>query len=292
MNFKTLLFVPLIVGGIHVACYGLLAGLAWYPYFVDFEIVVFKTLSVLGFVLAAAAFKKGEHLRRGWMLLAGSMFLYDINDILFRLLMPSISAELVPTIFQAIFLVVGNLAFIFGMWTLAKTWHSAGMEYSGSKFKLGLILVGVVALVVFLVAPAVMESFMALIRGDIGSATVLNIVSGAGDTVALSMVAPILFTAHSLRGGLLRWPWIFMTLVLLSWLGFDAMFSWGQSFGLSGLSLRCAFEFFRVLACMFGVSAGLAQWIVSRQIMASRTESFKIDPDSAYLEKDAHLLRA
>jgi hypothetical protein len=77
--------------------------------------------------------------------------------------------------------------------------------------------------------------------------------------VGFALIAPFLLTAVALRGGSLAWTWGLLTASLFGWLLFDATLSWGP-FVLSGApAVEKLSECFRLLACTFGMVAGLAQ---------------------------------
>ena len=126
--------------------------------------------------------------------------------------------------------------------------------------------------VVVAVGPAVYLGVRdAIYTGEIASWN--GLISGLGDGTTFLLMAPIALTAWSLRGGLTVWPWLFFSLQILCWLGFDAQDttiliimpaatkvpSW----------LQIAVEPLRIAAAGFAFAAGLSQrWVSGQEVTA------------------------
>jgi hypothetical protein len=83
-----------------------------------------------------------------------------------------------------------------------------------------------------------------------------------GDAISLFLIAPLLFTALALRGGLFGWPYSLLTTSYVAWLLYDASLAVGPAIGLGAAGARVVSELFRALGCLFGFSAGVAQRFV------------------------------
>lgn len=98
-----------------------------------------------------------------------------------------------------------NLCQLTGVWMLSRSWKMASIVLPGGRS--GFLAVGAVtaALAVLVAGPGAVESGRALAGGDLRSLVLF--VSAVVDIIALCLVAPLLLTAVSLRGGLFVWPW-------------------------------------------------------------------------------------
>ena len=113
------------------------------------------------------------------------------------------------------------------------------------------------ALAAALGGPGVVNNFIELFEGDPSALT--GIAMALGDIISLCLIAPVLFTALALRGGLFGWPWWLLTASLLSWLLYDGVLEIGPYLGAGEQTVRSVSEMFRAMACLFEFSAGLAQ---------------------------------
>ncbi len=270
-KYHVLIYIPVLFGLFHLFAWFAWGLQAWFSQFVYLEIIVVKSLSFVGFLIAARSFESGDRMHRGWMFMAWSILMHDLNDILSRSLIPGLLGDDLAIWFRALLLVLGNLFMIIGAWILARTWVSSGLSYVGSGLRKHGLVFGSIFLSLGLAGPAVLQGTQEVLSGTPTIWSVISIISGMGDTVALSLIGPTMLTALTLSGSLLRWPWTFLSLILFSWLLTDGMLSWGPVVGLSEQLTRNSFEFFRILACMFGLSAGLAQRMALRDIQSRAT---------------------
>ncbi len=184
------------------------------------------------------------------------------NKIIFFVsIMPNMIGITKSNIIRGILVAIGNLIFIIGIWMLARTWTSVvGLSFPGRLWAKRLIIGAAILVTLFLVVPSVIRGLQGSLSGNFGTwDLIVNMVSGLGDLIALSLIAPILLTALALRGGLLKWPWLFLTCILGSWLIYDGVHSWAPNLGLSPAEILGYANFFRVVACLYTVSAGLSQ---------------------------------
>ena len=88
-------------------------------------------------------------------------------------------------------------------------------------------------------------------------------VSSAGDIFSLALIVPVLLTTLALRGGLLSWPWGLMTASQFGWLFYDATGTIRHFVHMEPATVTMWSEIFRAIACVFCLSAGIAQRAVS-----------------------------
>lgn len=268
MKYRILAVLPLAFGTAHLVLFSYLAAEPWYLQLANGETIAVNVLALLGATAAAAMFKTGDRLRRAWSLVAWSYVPFIASDLFFPALVPSLIGNDASNVIRGLVVAAGNVLFVVSLWMLANTWQAVGLPFRGPMWVKRLVVVGAIGVTILLVAPSIVSGLRDTLSGDFHTWEVmLSMVSGAGDLIALSLVAPMLLTALSLRGGLLSWPWIFLTCILVSWLGFDAVHSWAPA-ELSAVDRRGWYEFFRVTACIYGAAAGLAQRFVMQDVRA------------------------
>jgi hypothetical protein len=256
---------------------GLWGGSA-HPVFLRAEIELVKLASLGGFLAAALAFRGGEYLRRAWLLSGGCMAFLLLRDVT---LIPWF--ESLPLPLEAVrggLVVAANAFQVVGMLLLARAWRVAGLEPPVTRARrLGLYLAA--ALVALAIAgPAVLQNLRALVGGELGS--LVFTASGLGDIVSMVLIAPLLLTALSLRGGLLGWPWWLLTASMLGWLLYDAALVALPAWGAGERIIRTVSEAFRALGGMYGLTAGVAQaWVVHRTRARIAGERPETEPVSA-----------
>jgi hypothetical protein len=112
--------------------------------------------------------------------------------------------------------------------------------------------------------PGVVSNAKRVADGDL--VALASSASALGDMVSLCLIAPLLLTALSLRGGLIGWTWTLLTASYVAWLLYDALLVVGPWLGLGPRGVRTGSELFRALGCTFGFTAGLAQRAVVQQL--------------------------
>ncbi len=261
-----LITLPIVVAVGHLAGYASMSTEVFGR--VNFlEIIFAKLLSALGFLYASWGFEPGDHLRKAWRYSAASLMMYLLSDIIAY----AIDAQILPGKIglgsRGLVLVLGNVFYVVGTWMLASTWHKAGLSFEGPGIRTFVIRLGAIAIALLMVVPGVIGGIEEFYTGKADMWSFIKIVSGLASAISLSLVAPMLLTALALRGGILFWPWIYLTLILMSWLGTDAVLAWGPKvLGLEGHIKYVIADFFRILACLYGLSAGLAQRSITSRI--------------------------
>src|SRR5262249_37552888 len=117
---------------------------------------------------------------------------------------------------------VANTGQVTGVVMLARAWRVAGIDLPGSRRTQVLVYVAAFALSLTAAGTPIPGYVQAVVKGQV-TENMMWLASSLGDIVSFSLIAPVLLTALALRGGLLSWPWAFLTTSLLSWLCVDAI---------------------------------------------------------------------
>jgi hypothetical protein len=102
-----------------------------------------------------------------------------------------------------------------------------------------------------------------------------RVASDLGDTVMLTLLAPVMQTAFAMRGGVLLWPWGLFSVGKLAWVVFDASSEVLASSHIQTVFARVGTESFRVVATGCAFAAGLAQHfalVQARQALVATPE--------------------
>jgi hypothetical protein len=250
-RMRALLLIP---GGAAVAY-----ALAWRflpnrDFLDTIEPITIKTMALLGCVVAAHCFDRGDHLRRAWYLYGLSYLFIDLISLSGLGFLPESPAL---SNFRIACYFLSNIFGPIGAFFLARTWLVAGLELPGAKYRRLGMLAGF-AVGMAMAGHGIYGSFVAFLH-DGKVRHLIGVVMGGGDTAALIFIAPIVLTAFALRGGLIGWVWLLLAASTLSWLLFDM-----QSFLPDDVPpwVGLALDEARILACTFAATAGLAQRIV------------------------------
>jgi hypothetical protein len=244
---KILLITPLVVGAF-------LVHRATHPpaMAVRVEYLIMMALAVIGPLLAASCFDRGDHLRRAWILFAVSYAALFIQSF-WRMLQPDHFGWV-----RMILVVVSNVVSPIGAILFATAAGVAGLELPGSKLSRGAMRFGSFAIAIGMAAP----SFYLGIKEWQWPDGIIPIVSAAGDLATFAMLAPILMTALALRGGLVAWVWTFLTAAELSWLVYDLLVA---LINVDAHWVDMLDGGFRSAAFVLTFCAGLAQYVISRE---------------------------
>jgi hypothetical protein len=268
MKFRALALLPAAWVGVFVTVASAVPAAA-VPAFIRTEIEAAKALTLAGCVVAARAFSPGDYMRRAWLTLGGSWATLLLRDAIFLGFPPGAIALGQPLVnVMAALSLVANLFGVVGCFMIAKAWHVAGLELPGRPAQRTAVMALLIALALAIAGPAVLDDVRLLLGGDVSA--LVGFASSANDLLSICFVAPVLFTALALRGGLLRWPWAFLTTSLLLWLFYDAAPVLARLLGLTDLPARVFREAFRGGACLYGFSAGLAQAMALREPVSPR----------------------
>jgi hypothetical protein len=224
------------------------------------EVETVKTLALIGCVVAAFSFQRGEYMRRAWLLSGACYAFLLLRDMTLGQWTPWAPGPKLlglPTeLLESTLVFIGNVGAVWGTLMLARAWQVAGMSDVDSPGRRRALFGVALVIAIVVVGSNVRIDMLALAKGNVSSLVML--VSDVGDVVSLALIAPVLLTAAALRGGLLLWPWALLTASLLGWLFYDA----ATAVGFASHTLLLTGEIFRTLACVFAFSAGVAQRIV------------------------------
>ncbi len=265
MKYRLLLALPLAWAVAFVLVYAASQGAPWRAAFLRTEIETVKALSLAGCLLAAFSFRRGDHLRAAWLLMGSCSGILLLRDFT---LIPWFEPIAHLEIFRGAMVLLSNLLMVAGMIVFARTARKSGLALPGTAGlragALGLALV----VSLLLAGPPLLIGARQTFSGD--AKGMVSFASSLGDLVSFVLLAPVLFTALSLRGSLAGRPWWLLVLGLLCWMLYDATFALNYVFDVSENLLKPSGEFFRSLAFMFEFSAGLAQRDVLRKITHGR----------------------
>jgi hypothetical protein len=224
-----------------------------------FEVELAKSFAFAGCAVAAFAFRRGDYLRRAWLLLGTCYVLILLNDVFFCAGLGAMADRPWAPATSGIVVAIANAAQLVGTVMIARTWRVAGFELAGSQTQQRLVLFGVIAISIAAGGWLVFTSARDLLHGTTGAA--VDLFSSIADIISFSLLAPFLLTAVALRGGTLAWTWTLLTVSNFAWLLFDATLSFGPAIFASAATVKAVEEMFRLGACTFGFSAGVAQRI-------------------------------
>jgi hypothetical protein len=260
MNFKRLAGLPLLAGlvpaiivlGLEVARSRQIA--------MRIEIETVKMLGLVGSVIAARSFERGEHLRRAWLLNGSCYAFLLLRDLLYGVWLVRDSGE--PSQYlESVIVLIANAGAVTGAWMLSRTWKVAGIALPWSPLRREVVRwVGIVVGLV-IAGPSLYFSMLGALHGEVRA--IVPAVSSAGDIFALTLIVPVLLTTLALRGGLLSWPWGLLTASQFSWLIYDATITLRLFVHMEPPTATMWSEIFRGMACAYCFAAGLAQRAVS-----------------------------
>ncbi len=231
-----------------------------------------KLAALVGAVLAATAFERGDYLRRAWLLVAANYTLITFNVFFFggmghspllaRIHLPGLGADsALADRLDDTCVIIANLLAIVGTVLLARAWKVAGLEPAQSPLKRGLIT-GAALVVAATLAGIPLVSFIRLAVEHSTLHVWTGIVSSGADGICFALIAPLALTAFALRGGVLWWPWALYSGASFGWIVFDALLVVrGVVVGHVAPSplLVSTVQSIRIFACLFSFAAALAQ---------------------------------
>jgi hypothetical protein len=120
-------------------------------------------------------------------------------------------------------LVFGNGFNVLALYMLAKLFKKTGLEYTISLTTQRAIKSVLIIAIIVIFIPAVIKfsGITNFVHQDY-----LLAISSLGDIISLWFMIPIIFTMLSMRGGLLLTPWVYLSLMMISWLVMDFIYFW------------------------------------------------------------------
>jgi hypothetical protein len=228
------------------------------------EVAAAETAATLGCLIAATSFEWRDHLARAWAL-QGLMYTFLVMrcvGLALGILTGSSGAVLTDGIITSI----ANIGGIFSTWMLARTGHMAGIDFATPPFLRRAAWAVAFVVAVTASGPGLLTAAHNLARGNPGA--LVSVASRTGDICSFVLIAPLLLTTLALRQGLLVWPWALLTASGLCWLGAD--FANAAFLHLPNNQVGPLFDIFRFPACLFVMTAGIAQrWVIDARELES-----------------------
>jgi len=270
MRYRVLIIVPLVVAAVYVAvCLAIGDGPARRP-FMRAEIETVKALALIGCWAAAFRFGRNDYLRWAWLLNGLCYFFLLARDAIF---IPGFLGHGRGIDYmEGGVILTANVCSVVGTAIMARAWTVAGLEPPGTRIGRGTVIAIAIVISLAIAGPAVYVDFRNFISG--APVSLVGFASDLGDIVGFCLIAPVLLTALALRGGSLMWPWSLFTASLLGWLFYDGTTLVGNNIlHADALTVRTVSDVFRSLACLFALSAGLAQRMAMASSKAEATAS-------------------
>lgn len=268
MSFRLLAALPLVAAVIAFFAAAAIGFEAARPLLLG-VVAAAKVAAVVGSLVAAFTFERGDYLRRAWIFAAISHALLARELWLFPLGMDSSLAGVSVETLNPIVVAIANVAGVVASFHMARAWNVAGLDPSGSArdWLLYLLALGVAVLIT---GAPLARDVSALAQGQ--PVPPIHLVSSLSDITSIVLIAPVLSTVVRMRGGLVAWPFGLYAASMLLWLGYDATDILAHHHVLSahGTGLHVAAEIARVLACGFLAVSGFAQ---RRAVLAVRASS-------------------
>jgi hypothetical protein len=211
-----------------------------------------KVLAALGCFAAALAFERGDYLYRAWVF-SGGCYVFLLTKDFTGASWVGLPAGMVTPL-QGVFSWLANASSSVGIWMLAHAWNTAGFDdddraRARGRLWLAASVLGALAVTGWPLVHDVRD----LIAGK--SFAVVSVASDLGDMVGLALIAPLARTVLAMQGGVLRWPWAFLTAGTFAWVLYDII----TAMHIPTDAGRIATEAFRALATAYLFSAGMAQ---------------------------------
>jgi len=254
VSYRSLAWLPIVVVGAFLLAWAVAPMPAREPLLIV-EIEASKALALLGCAAAALVFEPGEYLRRAWLMLGACTLLLFARDVFAMAAHPA-HGDTVALVVQGVFAIAGNGCSVVGTWMLARTWKVSGLD-AGATPGGNALLIGAIVAAALVTGWPVISDVRALVGGDVFA--VVPLASDLADAVVVALLAPLARTALALRGGVLRWPWAFLTASGLLWLAFDVAYGGLTAAHVDPSRAHAVLEAMRTLPTLYAFSAGLSQ---------------------------------
>jgi hypothetical protein len=219
------------------------------------------TLYALGAIAAGMAAGKfgwwSEHVGRAWTLFSVEFFLLLVNFVL-RRAFPDARLALNAS------LIVANLAQIGAYWLMARTLTAAGLDYYGSRAKRIVIIAAALALAILLCYSSLTTEWQSIQAGEVRPGRLVSVLS---DIITFVLIAPLLLTTFTLRGGRLFWIFGFLAISVFGWMVNQAGTSIGLLLGGGNEAARVARFAGVAVASLFNAAAAVTQWLAADRAM-------------------------
>jgi hypothetical protein len=221
------------------------------------EVALAEAAATFGCFFAATSFERRDHLARAWALQGCmySLLLARCLGLAFGLLTGGEGAAIADGILVSI----ANIGGIFSTWMLARTGAIAGIDIVISPLYRRAAWIAAFVIAVTATGSGLVSAIQKLSAGNM--AMIVSVASRLGDIFSFGLIAPLMLTALALRQGLLVWPWALLTASGMCWLAAD--FANAAFLHLGNGQVGPLYDIFRFPACLFVLTAGIAQrWVV------------------------------
>ena len=209
-----------------------------------------QTIAAVAAGVTAARFRwAAEYVGRAWALLFVLYALLTVSYVLNRVGASTPAVSDVLTI-------VANLAAVGAFWLFGRALRIAGLQFYGPLAVKIAVFVLAIAVACGLVMPTIVEVW----RSDVGVLSrTADLVSAVADMLTFVLVAPLLLTLWSFRGGQLSWVYGCLALSTIGW-----MINQAANDLLPKVAVRDAQMTGLFLACLAVAAAAYSQLAVSR----------------------------
>jgi hypothetical protein len=205
--------------------------------------------------LAAARFRwTAEYVGRAWTLLFVLYALLTVSYVANR------AGFGTPAISDGI-TIIANVAAVGAFWLFGRALRVAGLQFYGPTMIKVVVFIAAIAVACALVMPTV----VGVLRSDAGPLSrAADLVSAAADMLTFILVAPLLLTLWSFRGGQLSWVYGCLALSTIGW-----MINQAANDLLPAIAVRDAQMTGLFLACLAVAAAAYSQLAAPRSGVAS-----------------------
>jgi hypothetical protein len=264
MKLWSLVAIPIVIA-VSVGVAASLIGDADLVHFYLFENLAVKLAPTLGCFIAMRQFERSDYMFRAWAFAGLNSLLLTVNTAITGLStnVGAMHGSISQSVIRAVLLTVANIAMVASIWTFARALDVAGLTSLGLRRERRIAMLVAALVACGLAGRALVIHIQEIAAGSISR--IGDLASDIGDIIPLILLAPLLYTVLSLRGGRLVWPFLLISLSTLCWLFFDATGMIGWLTSADTATLRILEESFRASACIFLVTAGIAQRLAIRE---------------------------
>jgi hypothetical protein len=215
MSGRLLLLISIIVAGTIGALAYVLRASAIVP-----VAAVPYALAAIGAAVGATAFTRDDRMFWAWASLAFGNLIALVGVLV--LSHPPLHVPIGPPVPPSLHLaslvldVLLNVFTVVGIVMFAQAYRSLGPPLG--PYRLATVVAFVAGAAV--VGPSIVEAFRAIAAG--GRDGWGTIISSVGDLTGITMIGPLAVTALRTRGSALVWPYLLLTVGVVSWLAYDA----------------------------------------------------------------------
>lgn len=220
-----------------------------------------KVVALFGCLVGGLSFRRSDPRCRGWLLLAGNYALLVLRDaVLHRSLLFDIDAPGARWV-ELTMIALANLAGVLGTWTLTRAWITTGGGLVGAGTGARRVQIATAVMAAAVTVPSLVIHAPQLLAGS--PFGMMGVIGAVGDTLAITVITPLLVIGPLVRGPRAAWPWGLLGASIFGWICYDATYSMSAVMNSGGEALRALGEAFRVVAAVAAGSAAIAQRLVA-----------------------------